>query len=129
MTESKANRKIDLECGHYLWYKTPIPNVHEILWCPYCRDERKQAMADAHYADSYQDDWLSQRKGRKYVGTCLMDGDGKEYCEHQIEKANWYDLRRDMERHQFTAHKTSSLLANLTFTEVQRLPKTAAPDF
>jgi hypothetical protein len=119
--------KIELECGHYLWYHPPIPNLTEILWCRYCKDERRQAKADAHYAESYQDDWLSQRKGRNYVGTCLITKADGSLCNDQLTRTNWYKLRDDIERHQLVAH--TDRFANLRITEVDRLPKNATPDF
>jgi len=119
--------KIELECGHYLWYRKPLPNLNEILWCWFCRDERKQAKADAHYAESYQDDWLSQRVGRNYVGTCLMNKEDGTLCNEQYKCASWYDVRNKVETHQLRAH--TSRFADLQITEVPRLPKNATPDF
>lgn len=117
-------RKFILECDHYLWLII-YPNVGEVLWCPYCQDERVVGNPAVKVARTVEDGWVSQPTGRGgFNGQCIW----VENCEYKASDRNWYKLRDKMETHIMRDHTRSRFSPTIEIV-TKPLSKDTKPPF
>ena len=112
-----------LDCMHVVYYRIP-PNVTDELWCTICSKYEPLLLASTSIHSEIfdpDDDFMAQKIGKKFQGTCLYPGCG----EKRNAYANYDSLKKAMHEHYIRSH--TKWKVEITVSE--RLPPGSPPPF
>lgn len=110
MNKTNKTVRVHLACGHWRYFKAPVPDYGEVLFCFDCQQYQDVHIpTDAHIGRTYyaDEDYYSEPapayKGRKkFKGVCTYS-DENGMCGHE-EKAGFYRLKELMHIHYMRTH-------------------------
>lgn len=115
-----------LTCDHTRWFKKPLPEPGDFIFCPSCNSDEQAMPVDVACFGEIIDvagEFTSRRELDKgYAGTCLYDG-----CTETDRSWSWQSLREKMHTHYMREHTRFG--SALVIEQGERLPKDAPAPF